>query len=378
MLRTLRVSNYRSLGEEVVIDFERLCVFVGPNGSGKSNIVDVLRFVSDAARIGLPGAISLRHGIGAVRRWSAGHPFNVRVALELSLTGGPAHYSFELTGSRTEEYEVKSERAMVTRDGAAVGYRIEKGTWLEGPPGLQPLLDQQNLALQLVGGDTRFQDLVRTLQSISIYSIFPDTLRAPQKYNPTKPMTQHGDNWVSILKDQPPETWHPDLVAALHRLTGDVKSIRTKQVASYLVAEFEHLSPGTPKAKKWFDAAQESDGTLRVAGIITALLQEPAVPIIGIEEPELTVHPGAAELIFDHLAQASHRSQVLVTTHSPELLDRIQPEDVRVVTKADGATSVSAMAERDRKVVRERLMTLGELFRREQLSLPLGGLESAP
>ena len=59
---------------------------------------------------------------------------------------------------------------------------VEEGEWKEGPSGLRPPLDRQSLALQLVGGDERFQELVRALQNMAVYTIFPDTLRAPQKY----------------------------------------------------------------------------------------------------------------------------------------------------------------------------------------------------
>jgi predicted ATPase len=364
MITMLTVSNYRSLGEDVRIQFGGFTILVGPNGSGKSNVMDALRFVSDAMHMGLSGAITSRNGIGAVRRWSGGHPFNVAIRLDLKLSAGYAFYSFELTGSNAEEYEVKLEEAEVIHDNDRVRFRVERGEWKEGPAGLRPPLDTKSLALQLVGGDARFQALVRALQNIAVYAIFPDTLRAPQRYSPNRPMSRHGDNWVSILKDQPQETWKPELVAALNKLTGDTLDIKVAQAASFLVVQFQHTSPN--KKPKWFDATQESDGTLRVAGIITALLQEPLVPVIGIEEPELTVHPGAIPLLHAYLAQATRRSQVIVATHSPELLDLVQPEDVRVVFRSEeGVTGVAPMATNQCHIVKQGLMTLGEVMRTE-------------
>lgn len=374
MIKRLSVSNYRSLGENVTMEFGPFTVLVGPNGSGKSNVVDVLRFVSDCMHMGLSGAITHRHGIGAVRRWSGGHPFNMAIALELALDGGVrAQYSFELKSDAAEEYRVTSEIASVSGE-SGHSFVIGEGAWLDGPEGLTPPLDEKSLALPIIGGDIRFQPLVQALQRISIHSIFPDTLRAPQKYNPAKPMDTHGSNWASILKDQPRATWKPELVSALHKLTGDIEDIKVSQAASYLVVQFRHLSPRG--RQKWFDAAQESDGTLRVAGIVTALLQEPPVPVIGIEEPELTVHPGALPLLFDFLKQASRRSQVLVTTHSPELLDQMEAEDVRVVLRGQKGTTVTLMSEFQRRAVREGLLTLGEVLRTEgvQPDLPLAGV----
>ena len=382
MIKRLRVSNYRSLGENLVVELGRFTALVGPNGSGKSNVVDVLRFVSDAMQMGLSGAITHRNGIGAVRRWSGGRPFNVSIGLELDLgEGRPASYSFELRGDSAEEYKVKKEEASIgdrfsylLGDDDWFSFRVESGKWIEGPPGLKPPLDEKSLALSIIGGDARFQPLVHALQQISIYSIFPDTLRAPQKYSAVKPMDRHGSNWASILKDQPKESWKPELVAALHKLTGDIEDIKDSQAASYIVIEFRHASAKKPK---WFDAAQESDGTLRVAGIVTALLQEPPVPVIGVEEPELTVHPGAIPLLYDFLKQASLRSQVIVTTHSPELLDLMDADDVRVVVRGQEGTTVAPMASSQRQAVRAGLMTLGEVLRTEglQQDLPLVGVE---
>jgi predicted ATPase len=365
MIQRLMVSNYRSLAENVEVDLGRFTALVGPNGAGKSNVVDALRFVSDAMHMGLSGAITHRNGIDAVRRWSGGHPFNVSIQLDLRLEAKAlASYSFELRGASAEEYEVKREEATVWNGSERFRFRIEEGLWVEGPSGLTPPLSEGSLALPIVGGDVRFQPLVHALQQIAVYTIFPDTLRAPQKYSPAKPMDRHGSNWASILKDQPKETWKPELVSALQKLTGDTEDIKVSQAASYLVVQFRHTSPNR---KKWFGAAQESDGTLRVAGIVTALLQEPPVPVIGVEEPELTVHPGAIPLLYDFLRQASRRSQVLVTTHSPELLDLIDTEDVRVVLRGPEGTTVAPMSTVQRDAVRAGLMSLGEMMRTEGL-----------
>ncbi|WP_438025489.1 AAA family ATPase [Sorangium sp. So ce233] len=371
MINHLTVSNYRSLGENVRIEFGKLTVLVGPNGSGKSNVMDALCFVSDAMHMGLSGAISMRHGIGAVRRWSGGQPFNVVLRVGLTLPSGRAEYGFELS----KDYEVKWEDAEVIRGNERLRFRVGGGKWQEGPEGLRPPLDKKNLALQLIGGDERFEELVHALQNIAVYAISPDTLRAPQKYSPSKPMSRHGDNWVSVLKDQPAATWKPELIAALHKLTGDTRDIQVAQAASYLIVQFQHETPN--RNPQWLDATQESDGTLRVAGIITALLQEPPAPVIGVEEPELSVHPGAIPLLYDYLKQATRRSQVIVTTHSPELLDLVDPNDVRVVMRAEGETVVAPMRASQRDVVKSGLMTLGEVMRMEglQQELPFAAAE---
>lgn len=357
------VSNYRSLGRDQKLALGPFTVLVGPNGSGKSNVVDVLSFVRDAMRMGLSGAITDRGGIAAVRRWSSGRPYNVSIALNVVLDSWTGTYSFEITGDHKEEFRIKSEEAQLYRGTERLSFSVERGAWT-GPDGLEPKVSDTALALPTIAGDDRFQGLFDLLANPVIYSIFPDTLRRPQKYSPEKPMHRHGDNWVSVLRDQEQTSWKPEIVAALRKLTGDIDDIKVSKAASYLVAQFRHISNGQ---SKWFDAAQESDGTLRVAGILSALLQEPPLPLIGVEEPELTVHPGALPLLMDYLRQASRRSQVLITTHSPEFLDLVEPQEVRVVQKTEEGTIVRSMAEDQLAAVRGGLLGLGELMITEGL-----------
>lgn len=366
MIATVSISNYRSIGEDVQITLGDMTVLVGENGSGKSSVVDAIRFVSDALAIGLSGAVTHRHGIQAVRRWSSGHPFDLTIGLQLRLSNGSGGYSFTLTGDRQDEYAVKRESAWVEINGQPVRFTVESGAWLAGPTELRPPLDKMNLALPLVGGDARFRPLVDALRNTEIYEIFPDTLREPQKYDPRKPMDRHGANWASILKDQSPDTWRDDLVVALQKLTGDINDVRIQSAAGLLVVEFLHAVQSKKKGvSKWFSVAQESDGTLRVAGIVSALLQDPPLMLVGIEEPELTVHPGAIPLLYDYLKQASRRSQILITTHSPDLLDLFAESDVRVVTRQSGVTKVSTMLKSQRAAVQDRLVSLGDVMRSE-------------
>lgn len=374
----LAVSNFRSIGRDVSIKLDPLTVLVGPNGSGKSNVVDALRFIADCMDMGLGGAINDRNGIETCRRWNRSHggqPYNITLRVELALPEGAASYSLVLAGSAIEEYFIKSEDAWIRAHGQLHELKVSEGLIRAAPPGLAPSVDKQTLALPLVGGDTRFRSLFTALRNFAVYSIYPNTLRKPQKYSATKPMHRHGENWISILKDQQEDTWKPALVAALHKLTGDIDDVKIDRTAGYLVVRFRReIQKSRSSATKWFEAYQESDGTLRVAGIITALLQEPPIPVIGIEEPELTVHPGAIGLIYDHIKQASLRSQVIVTTHSPDLLDLVKEESaIRVVSRdSERGTTVAPLAQSQREAVRKGLMSLGEVLRTEgfQQDLP--------
>jgi len=368
MITKIKVSNYRSLGPETVIDFGRLTVFVGQNGSGKSNVVDIVRFVSDIMRMGLDGALTKRNGIKAVRRWSSGKPLNLHVELDLIEKEFSGSYSFEIASDRNYDYIVKHEMASIKTPDDTFFYIVNNQKWIQGPEGIKPTITPTSLALPLIAGDDRFKPLVDSMRNMEIYNISPESLRKPQLYDPNKPMSENGLNWLSILKDQPPDTWKPDLIPALSNLTDDIDDIDIKQLSGYLIAKFKHGTTGQSKKAKWFDSSQESDGTLRIAGIISALLQSPPLSVVGIEEPELTIHPGAIPLLMDFFNQAKEHSQILITTHSPELLDCIKDsESIRVVHRIKGITMVKEMEEDQMKAVKDGLFSLGELHRVEGL-----------
>ena len=381
MIKELKISNFRSLGPDVVIHPGALSVLVGPNGSGKSNVLDVLSFVRDAVIQGLPAAITHRGGIDSVRRRSHGRPFDVHIAIDLRLSRGIAGYAFVITGDRLEEYRVKSETAFVQMDNRSDVHQFTRNAkdW-RGPGGIAPRMDEQSLALTALGGMEQFKPLVDYLAGITVYSVFPDTLRVLQRFDSTFPMKAHGENWVSVLRDMVKDKQAKEgLISGLKRLTGDIEDVRVTSAAGHLIAEFRQQVKAK-KGKRWFEAAQQSDGTLRVAGLFTALLQSPHPPFIGIEEPELSVHPGALPMIYDYLQQASGVSQVMVTTHSPIILDvaDVDRDVVLVVNRVEGKTDVKEVAGTLLQRVRRDLLRLGELSVPGDLQLSLFDTPGGP
>jgi len=374
MIKKIKISNFRSLGADISILPGALSILVGPNGSGKSNVLDALSFVRDAVIQGLPAAITHRGGIDSVRRRSHGRPFDVHIEMDIKLFGGAARYVFVITGDRLEEYRVKSEVAVVSMRDPKDVHRFERNAneW-HGPEGIAPRMDEQSLALTALGGTEQFKPLVDYLSGITVYSVFPDTLRVPQRFDSSCPMKPHGENWVSILRDLVKEEQAKnDLVSGLRKLTGDIEDVRVTSAAGHLIAEFKQQAKAK-KGKRWFEAAQQSDGTLRVAGLFTALLQSPRPQFIGIEEPELTVHPGALPMLYDYLKQASEVSQVMVTTHSPIILDVVDVDRdvILVVNRIDGKTDVKRVAEAQLEPVRRSLLRLGDLFVSGDLQMSL-------
>ena len=81
-----------------------------------------------------------------------------------------------------------------------------------------------------------------------------------------------------------------------------------------------------------------SSGTLRMLALMTALFGETNTSLVGVEEPENHVHPAALKAFAEYLRDASERAQIIVTTHSPLLLDCLpKPKEIAIVRRtADG------------------------------------------
>jgi predicted ATPase len=123
-----------------------------------------------------------------------------------------------------------------------------------------------------------------------------------------------------------------------------------------------------------FLANNMSDGTLRVLGILVALFQEnrdaqKRALLVGIEEPEVALHPAAAHVLLDGLRDAADKTQVIITSHSPDLLDNkdLEVESILAVEARDGTTVIADVHEAGRTALGKRLYTTGELLRRNQL-----------
>jgi predicted ATPase len=112
-----------------------------------------------------------------------------------------------------------------------------------------------------------------------------------------------------------------------------------------------------------------SDGTLRALGMILAVFQTSRPSLLLIEEPETGIHPGALGAIMDLIHHASTIMQVVVTTHSPDLLDAkwIEDRHLRVVTREHGASRVRPISEGSRRILQKHLMGVGEMFRSNAL-----------
>lgn len=358
------VRNYRSLaGDGAPVSLGPVTVLVGPNGSGKSSFCDALAFLADSM-VNLTNALSngeadSRGGFASLRK-SGSSGFSIRVEAESE--GITGHYEVELVATEGG-YRIAKESAEWRAK-----FEIRNGEWYEGKRVEGVTIPPNGLVLALLQTDPRFIDLASAIARIRVYKVPPIVLRQPQdKGEKGALMDGLGRNWPTTLDAITKGPRKGSLVVALNRLTDDISDVRVQSLGGKQIVEFLHRNPGESKGGRWSPADQESDGTLRAAALLTALVQDPLPSLVCIEEPELAIHPGALEILYDFIHSAQRKSQVVLTTHSPDLLDNFEPELLRVVTREGDTTRITAMEPDQFYAAKERLRTLGEILRHEPL-----------
>ena len=388
-LHSIALTGFRSLAsEEIVLDNPTF--LVGQNGAGKSNLADAFSFIAEAMTSPLLTVFDRRGGFRAVAHRDGllrGSQEGLGIVVELRNIGVlrnlQATYGFALQPHGDDGFKVQREVCRVTDgNGSARGYDRSETGFVSDPAidlrepkelddgeiVLKPAVEHDALVLPLVAGRHPFRQVHDALSGIRVYKIDPLVLQNPQSPDDGRRLLANGGNAASVLKRlgrQSPEEL-PNIRDLLAAIVPSMIDVNPTTYGNKLSLEFKQQWKSDVVT---FDAANMSDGTLRALGLITAVFQKPTPPIVVIEEPELTMHPGALGAILDLLQHASERMQVVVTTHSPDILDArwIEERHLRLLEWEDGKTRVSRLSEASRDILDKGIMCAGELLRSNAL-----------
>ncbi len=327
-IKTISVSGFKGI-KAMSLDLRQLNVLIGANGAGKSNflgVFELLRSVDDArlmdyvAKIG--GAERLLHfGSKVTSEIKVQVKFTSGMDVWLGLTAASGDrllpsisYSLHPAGKPETERLLGALRVFHFADVGPTS-RMKKTARINDNLELQP--EGANLAPVLYLLQERYPASLRQIRAAvrQVAPFFDDFILQPLALNPE----------TILLR------WH-------HRGSDD-----------------------------YFDADSFSDGTLRFIALATLLLlPEPLQPpVILLDEPELGLHPAAITLLAALLSKAAVDSQVIVSTQSPQLLDHFEPEDVLVLGRVSGGTTVTRL-DAERLAVWLEDYSLGQLWEKNE------------
>jgi len=368
MLTKLRVKNYKSL-EDVTVPLRPLTVFVGPNNAGKSNILDCLLFLRELLELGAPSV----HSRGGFQYlvWGGDLKRQIEIELEAKIPDslGKEHevtYRVEIAGG-PELYSISRELCSAHLDGEErklLEFPIEQGrvevwdenrkkttSWSSSEVGRRLCLSH----CQDPASYPTLSALAEAMHNWAFYNFVPSRMEQPGPAKKDLRLQREGANISSVLHTFQSE-WGEDFAEVEGLLKIAVPEMErlltplTEEGQTYLAMEERGFPLRIPS---W----AMSDGTLRFLGQLAALFSPDPPALACFEEPENCIHPGLLELLVDVLKSASRKIQVLVTTHSPDLLNYLDPEDLMIVEKKDGKTQCREA--KDVAGVKEALKTLG-------------------
>ncbi len=365
MIHRIRIQNFRSLGD-VNVHLSPVTVFIGLSGTGKTNFATAVRLLRDYLRSGAQGSLQQQH---AANKCATNPSGAVEFEVEFDVPGFPERFLYELRLDEHIQNVPRSESLVYgnrtvfrqTRgEGAHQGARWQTAPALVTPPQPGPV------ALGLLPGIEEAVVAYTALTAgIGVYAFPYNVLGRSAGAGKESGLADDGANFVDVLKDiannlQNMRT-RKGIVATLRRVNSTVAGVELDSLQNPTTAVIAHRL-GDKVLPLRLD--QESDGFRRFYAHLLALYQSPPKQTLIFEEPENGIYPGALSLLADEFKAAPEagRGQVILTTHSPALLDSFSADQIRVVELSNLETRIGPLAEEQRESLAEELLHTGELL----------------
>jgi predicted ATPase len=377
MITNLHIKNYRSL-KHINIPLNSLTVLCGLNGSGKSNIVDSIRFVKDSLKFGVKEAIAKRGGIRDII-CKTNNENEIQIHIEFSNSDLNGLYSFSIEIQEVK-YHIKWEKLSIktnkdSKDNKSIYFdSTQKTLTAEHKGAIKPIIYPDNImnandlalpALRTVS--TEINDVFQLLTNSSYYNnnIISENLRSPQLLTEPIPLNEQGKNLCSTLKYLQEKTDNTPLLNSLKAAIKNFNNYSVESIGEYVIARIHYLPDRS------FELSQESEGTLKILALLTAMNQFVINPhsLFVLEEPELNIYPETTHIIGEAIKELSLHNQVIITSHSPDLIDVLPVDALKVVQKNNDVTTVGNIIKRQREAIAEELFSAGEIMRMEGFTI---------
>jgi len=340
----IRLKNWRNFRSVDVPLGERVFL-VGPNASGKSNLLDAFRFLSAIAQPGggLQKAVHDRGGLSKIRCLAARQDPNVEIAVELGeKLGEPCSWRYAIG--------IKQQTRGNRKPFLAYEQVWEKGTQILDRPDADDQKDEERLTqthLEQINANVRFRMIGKFLESVLYLHVVPQLIRHQRAFTgPGVPGDPFGRNLMERIGRVPDKTRRARLKKIEHALQNAVPQLKELSYKvdtneggiSHLEAVYQHWRPHGARQRE----VDFSDGTLRLIGLLWSLMEGES-PLL-LEEPELSLNSGIVKTIpgLIHRITRKRRRQVILSTHSAELLSDkgIGAEEVLLLSPSKEGTVV--------------------------------------
>lgn len=360
-VQSLTVKNYRSI-HEATIELGDLALFIGGNATGKSAILDTLRFLSEAVRTrDFRGPIFARGGMFNLA-WKGQEADQVELVVNLQDGDRRFEWNVRLIREPHDFYVVERVRELPHGHPPAELLNAERGQgwWWSGEKSkvVQLLQGPSVCALAAASADASFpaRQIAEFVSKWGFFDPSPFLLRRDWNLPDAGGFDTYGRNLGETLFDlkgiQPEE--FAKVVDATRSIVGLPESLEPRESEDRFY--FVQREPGLHYPVNQMGV---SSGTLRVLALMTALHGQPGTALVGIEEPENYIHPEALFNFVQHITAAEGRPQMLITTHSPLLLDYLDDPAAVYVVKRDAIRGTVVQPETNPDGVRKGLEASG-------------------
>lgn len=367
-LFSIQASHYRSL-LSADIPIGSFNLFIGANASGKSTILDALRFLCEAvAERDFKGPMYSRGGIIHLA-WKGAPAARVELVVRVSTGDSEFDWRVNLIMRQDDHQFEVHESVHQTRADSPPAQVLEAaagvGWWWSGERGERVPLSQTptSCALAAAAADASFPAR-QVAQFVGRWGFFdpnPFLLRR---------------DWSNISPSRL-DHYGRNLAETLYRLDGPTRK-RILEATNAILGLPADIEPRlAPEADRFYFVQQEqglkyrvhqmgvSSGTLRILALMTALHTSADAKLVGIEEPENYVHPGALSSLVEYLQSVHENIQLVLTTHSPLVLDALGDAGaVRVVRRDEQRGTVVEQDDADgvRRALEASGFGLGEYY----------------
>ena len=369
MLKRIYLKGWKSIRDQS-INLNSLTAIVGANGSGKSNLLSLIRMFGEifASEPGMRSYVGVNGTANSLLHYGSRETKSIDIELTFEISTGELKYATRWIPTLNGGLIYEDERVEFVQRDTCESQTVTLGS---GHP-------ETNLVEYADGGDSIARDCLNLLRSCRVFHFNNTSPRSEVRFSSyveaNRFLFSEANNLASMLylyRHKYPITYR-QITALMQRIMPGFEQF---------ILEPSKLN-GTDIVLKWkqrsreyeFGPHQFPDGALRFVALSTLLMQptEDFPMLVGLDEPEIGLHPRALELFSDMVIAASVDTQVIFATQSSTLVDYFEPANILVADRIDGATEFKNLDVERLEMWLEKY-SLGELWERNYFG---GGIDS--